>query len=198
MKMPPPPSRLGFLAAGRSAFDFVTEPPYSLWLTDQDEGRIGYEGDDVVLEVLSDLMSYELDIALWRPSVADEVRRPYALADLIRVADPAGARAYRQFSATSAASVQRGTAQLASDFRKYGREALAGSAGFYREMSAARAESMRQSGIELADRAVRAKAQRAWQERNLHDVVAAYRAIEDRLSRVERERLRYASERLRG
>jgi len=198
MKMSPPPSRLGFVAVGRSAFDFVTEPPYSLWLTDQDEGRIGYEGDDVVLAVLHDLMSYELDIALWRPSLADEVQRPYTLVDLMRVADPVGARAYRQFSATSVTSVQRGTAKLASEFRKYGLEALEGSAEFYQKMSTARAESIRQFGIELADKAARTKAERAWQEREFQDVVIAYRAMGDRLSRVERERLRYASAQLRS
>jgi len=196
MKVNPPPSRLGFVAAGRSAFDFVTEPPYSLWLTDQDEGRIGYEGDDVVLAVLHDLMSYELDIALSRPSVAEEVQHPYTLADLIRVADPVRARAYRQFAATSTASVQRGTANLASEFQKYGLEALAGSADFYQKMSTARAESIRQFGFDLADKAARENAERAWQQRDFQGVVKAYRAMADRLSQVERERLRYAGQRL--
>jgi hypothetical protein len=192
----PSPSRLGFVAAGRAAFDFVTEPPYSLWLAYQDEGRIGYEGDDVVLVVLHDLISYELDVALSRPSEAEEVRHPYTLADLIRVADPARARAYRQFAATTTPSVQRGTADLASEFRKCGLEALTNSGNFYQEMSAARAESIRQFGIELADQHAREQAERAWLQRDFQAVVLAYRAMEGRLSRVERERFLYASKRL--
>jgi hypothetical protein len=198
MTIGPSPSRLGFVQAARSAFDFVTEPPYSLWLTDQDEGRIGYEGDDIVLAVLHDLQSYELDIALCRPSVADEVRHPYSLVDLMRVTDPVRARAYRQFAATSAASVARGTADLATGFRKYGLEALAGSASFYLEMSAARVEAARQFGIELADKHAREKAERAWRDRDFRTVVTAYGAMDGRLSQVERKRLRYASERLQG
>ncbi len=196
VKVNPSPSRLGFVAAGRSAFDFVTEPPYSLWLADQDEGRIGYEGDDVILAVLHDLMSYELDIALSRPSVAEEVQHPYTLVDLMRVADPARARAYRQFAATSIASVQRGTANLASEFRKYGLEAVAGSADFFQKMSTARAESIKQFGIDLTDKAARETGELAWQRRDFQGVVKAYRAMADRLSRVERERLRYAEQRL--
>jgi hypothetical protein len=196
MNVSPSPSRLGFVAAGRSVFDFVTEAPYSLWLVYQDEGRIGYEGDDVVLAVLHDLVSYELDIALSRPSVEEEVQHPYTLVDLIRVTDPVRARAYRQFAATTAASVQRGAADLASEFRTYGLEALAGSADFYQEMSAARAEAIRQFGIESADQHARKNAERAWQQRDFQAVVIAYRAMDDRLSRVERERLRYASQRL--
>jgi hypothetical protein len=198
MNVEPPPSRLGFVAAGRSAFDFVTGPPYSLWLAYQDEGRIGYEGDGVVFVVLHDLMSYELDIALSRSSVAEESRHPYTLVDLMRVTDPVRARGYRLFAATTAASVQRGTAALASEFREYGLEALTNSADFYREMSAARDESIRQFGIELADQHARATAERAWQQRDFQAVVTAYRALEDRLSRVERERLRYASQHLQG
>jgi hypothetical protein len=196
MSIDPPPSRLGFVAAGRSAFDFVTEPPYSLWLAYQDEGRIGYEGDDLVLVVLHDLISYELDVALSRPSESEEVRHPYTLVDLMRVADPVRARAYRQFAATTAASVQRGTADLASEFRMYGLEALTDSTNFYQEMSAARAEAIRQFGVELADQHARENAERAWQQRDFEAVVLAYRAMGGRLSRVERERFRYASQRL--
>jgi hypothetical protein len=196
MNVDPSPSRLGFVAAGRAAFDFVTEPRYSLWLAYQDEGRIGYEGDDLVLVVMHDLFSYELDVALSRPSEAEEVRHPYTLTDLMRVADPVRARAYRQFAATTDASVQRGTADLASEFRKYGLAALLGSADFYHEMSAARAESVREFGMELADQHARGNAERAWQRRDFQAVVLAYSAMGDRLSRVESERLRYASQRL--
>jgi len=152
----------------------------------------------VVLAVLHDLMSYELDIALSRPSVAEEVQHPFTLVDLIRVADPVRAHAHRQFAATSIASVQRGTANLASEFRRYGLEALAGSADFYQKMLTARAESIRQFGIDLADKAARRNAERVWQRRDFQGVVKAYRAMADRLSQVERERLRYAEKRFHG
>ena len=72
----------------RSAFDFVTEPPYSLWLVDQDEGRVTYVSVDLGLVILHGRLSYELDLAVWRESVEAEVVHPYTMVDLVRAADP--------------------------------------------------------------------------------------------------------------
>jgi hypothetical protein len=188
----PIPSRLDFVATARSALDFVTEPPYFMQIFEQDEFRIGYEGDDLILVLLHDPLSYELDVALWRPSADDEVKHPFALADIIRIADPAKARTYRRFSATSKTAVRRGIGELVSDLRTYGVVALRGEEGFYRKMSAARSEAARQFGLELTDKAARANAEQSWHERDFRRVIKAYRSLEDRLSKVERERLNYA------
>ena len=190
MKIAPIPSRFGFVAAARSAFDFVTEPPYSMWLTEQDEGRVGYEGDDVVLEILHEY-THELDIALWRLSDPSKIP-PFTISDMIRVADPAKARAYRCFSAFSEDSVRHGVAKLASEFREYGIETLTGGADFYRKMLDMRSEAARQHGIEIVDGATRRTAEQAWHQRDFHGVVEAYSSMEDRLTRVERGRLNYA------
>jgi hypothetical protein len=192
MMIAPIPSRFDFVAAGRAAFYFATQPPYAMWLTEQDEGRIGYEGDDVMLVILHDLRSFELDVALWRPSVEDEVKHPFAMSDIIRVADHEKAGSYRLISAVSEDSVRRAVERLASDFLAYGIDSLASDARFYREMTAARSEAARQFGMELADKAARKKAEQAWQQRDLQGVVNTYRTMEDRLSRAERERLNYA------
>jgi hypothetical protein len=196
MLIAPIPSRLGFIAAGRAAFNFVTQPPHATWLTEQDEGRIGYEGDDVVLVILHDLRSFELDIALWRPSVEDEVKHPFAISDMIRVADREKARSYRLSSAVTEDSVRRGVAKLASDFRIYGIATLTSGARFYREVTAARSEVAVHFGMELVDKAARKNAEEAWQQRDFQGVVNAYRTMEDRLSSVERGRLNYAIRRL--
>jgi hypothetical protein len=196
VKIAPIPSRLDFVAAGRAALDFVTEPPYSLWLTEQDEGRIAYEGDDVMLVLLHDDLSYELDLALWRPSVVDEARHPFTMSDIIRVTDPAKARDYRSFSAASDDSVRRGVAILVSDFREYGLAALTGEGDFYRQMLDARSEAAREFATEIADKAARERAEQAWLRRDFEEVIVAYRSMEDRLSRAERARLHYAAKRL--
>jgi hypothetical protein len=196
MTIAPIPSRLGFVAAARSALDFVTEPPYSMWLTSQDDDRVAYEGEDVALLLMQDRMSYELDVAVWRPSVEDEVRHPFTIADMIRVADPAKARSYRRFSAVSEDSVRHGVAELVSELRKYGLTALTGGTGFYQQMSAARSEAARQFGTELADEASRKRAVQAWQQRDYQNVVDSYRSVKGPLSRVENERLRYSAEKI--
>jgi hypothetical protein len=196
MTIAPIPSRLDFVATARSAFDFVTKPPYSMWLVSQDEGRVEYEGQDTNLLVLHERLSYELDIAVWLSSVEDEVKRPFTMADMIRVVDPIKARGYRRFSASSEASVRRGVAELVSEVRRYGLAALMGEPDFYRKMSVGRNEAVRQFGSELADEASRKSADKAWQQRNYKGVVEAYRSMKGSLSRVERERLRYSVKKL--
>jgi hypothetical protein len=196
MKIAPIPSRLDFVAASRAALDFVTEPPYALWITEQGEGRVAYEGDDVMLVILHDWLSYELDLALWRPSVEDETRHPFKMSDIIRVADPAKARDYRSFSAASADSVRHGVAKLASDLQSYGLAALTGEGDFYRQMSERRSEAARQLATEIADKAARESGEKAWLCRDFEGVIKAYRPMEDRLSRAERARLHYASQRI--
>jgi hypothetical protein len=193
MIVAPIPSRLGFVAVARAGLDWVTGPPYSMWLTSQDEGRVEYEGEDVALVVLHDPMSYELDLAVWRPSVEAEVKRPFAIVDMMRVTDFAKARDYRRFAATHENSVRRGVTQLVSEFRSYGLPALEGNARFYREMSA-RDEAAREFGLSLDDQVSRGRAEQAWGQRDYGGVVEAYRSIKGTLSRVEQGRLRYSAE----
>lgn len=192
MTVVPIPSRLGFVAAARAGFDFVTGPPYSMWLSSQDEGQVEYEGRDSALVVLHDAMSYELDIAVWRPSLDDEARHPFTIIDMIRVTDPAKASAYRRFAATTEDSVRHGVAQLVSELRQYGLSALSGEAEFYEKMSDARNEAARKFGYDLADKTFRRRAEQAWQQRDYQSVINGYHSIKGDLSRVEAERLRYS------
>lgn len=192
MNVDPLPSRLGFVAAARAGFDFVTHPPYSLWLAVQDEGRIDYESDKIALAVLHEWISYELDIALWRPAIELEIVSPYKMADLIRVTDPDKARAYRAFSASTALGIRNGITQLLADFRQYGLEALSGDADIFQRISSARTEAVRAYQADAADTTKRIRAEHAWRAKDLSEVVRWYEQIGDRLSAIERARLAYA------
>jgi hypothetical protein len=118
------------------------------------------------------------------------------MSDIIRVTDPARARDYRSFSATSDDSVRRGMAKLVSDLREYGLAALTGEGDFYRKMWDARSEAARAFATEIADKAARESAEQAWLRRDFEGVIEAYGSMEDRLSRAERARLHYATKRL--
>lgn len=192
MNSTPPASRLNFVASARSAFDFLTTPPYALWLVDQDEGRVTYAGVDLGLAILHDRLSYELDLAVWRESVQAEVARPYTMVDLLRVADPDRARSYRQFSATTEAAVQRGLEVLKSDFSRFGLPVLSGSPEFFERIRQMQSLAVTEFGAELEDKQIREKAERAWRERDFSNVVKQYRALGDRLSQMERARVDYA------
>ncbi|HEX7163290.1 MAG TPA: hypothetical protein VF223_18895 [Trebonia sp.] len=197
MNVIPPASRLNFVASARSAFDFVTNPPYSLRLVDQDEGRVTYAGVDLGLAILYDGLSCELDLALWRESVEAEVTHPYTMVDLLRVADPDRARSYRQFSASTEAAVEQGLAMLESEFRRFGLQALSGSREFFERMRQMRSLAAAEFNSELEDKQIREKAGRAWRDRDFSNVVKQYSILGDRLSQVERARLDYARRHLR-
>lgn len=187
-----PPSRLGFVATARAAFDFVAGPPYHLRLVSQDEYWISYEGDDVVLAILHEPVSFELRLALWRPSVRHEEMRPYHIGDFIRVADPEAAAAHRAFAAVTEGGVRNGMARLVSEFRQFGLDALRGDAEFLRHVSAARAAAAAAFGVRMTDLTGRRNAERAWQARDYAEVVRWYLTLEDRLFPAERKRLSYA------
>jgi hypothetical protein len=180
------------VASARSAFDFVTKPPYSLWLVAQDEGRVTYASVDLGLVILHDRLSYELDLAVWRESVEAEVAHPYTMVDLVRVADPDRVRSYRQFSATTDAAVERGLTGLESDFRRFGLHAISGSREFFERMGQLRSQAATEFGAELEEKQVRESAARAWRDRDFSNVVKQYGTLGDRLSRAERARVDYA------
>jgi hypothetical protein len=115
---------------------------------------------------------------------------------MIRVADPAKAHDYRSFSATSVDSVRRGVAELVSDLRGYGLAAVIGEGNFYRQMSEARSEAIKEWATEIADKAARESGTQAWLRQDFEGVIKAYRPMEGRLSKAERARLHYATQRI--
>ena len=122
--------------------------------------------------------------------------RPYAMVDVLRVADPGLARSYRQFSATTEGAVVRGLARLETDFRRFGLRALSGSGEFFESMRQARSLAVAEWGSELEAKQFREMAGRAWRDRDFGNVVKHYGALGDRLSQAERARVTYASKHL--
>jgi hypothetical protein len=196
MAIIPPASRLNFMATARSAFDFVTDPPYSLWLEVQREEQVAYAGADLGLAIWHERLSYELDLTVWRESDKAKGIHPYGMGDLIRVADADLARSYRSFSATTEGAVERGLAKMEADFRRFGLQALAGSHEFFEIMKQARSLAVAEWVSELEAKQIRERAGRAWRDCDFSDLVKQYSALGDRMSRAERARLAYARKHL--
>jgi hypothetical protein len=138
------------------------------------------------------IVSYELDLAVWRESVEAEMVHPYTMVDLLRVADPDRSRSYRQFSATTESAVEQGLASLESDFRRFGLQVLSGSHDFFEGMRQMRSLAAAEFGSELEDKQIRQRARSAWRDRDFSNVVKLYSILGDRLSQVERARVDYA------
>src|SRR5262249_24952063 len=114
----------------------------------------------------------------------------------MRVADPAAARRYRRFAATSRDALGRGLRKLAQETRGYGSRALRNDPGFYDQLSAVREAAAREFGQQMRGRVARSAADTAWHAGDWYRVSEAYSQIENDLSPAERQRLQYARRQL--
>jgi hypothetical protein len=192
-----PESRLDFTIAARAAFGFLEQAPYDMVLDSVAEGIVRYAGNGVVVAVVHDRLSYELDVQLGRVNVPDEMLRPFTMQDLIRAVDASLGDAFKRFAATSVGAVERGCAELADQLRRYGDPALRGSNTFFDAVSIARAVAVQQFGQRLTDAAGRRRAEQAWAERDYASAAAAYASIID-ISPAEARRLEIARQRMNG
>lgn len=187
---------LGFVPATQSAFAAVTAA-HDLVEIGSDLYSVAYQGLRGSLTVIHDRLSYELDISL-APSTANEIARPYGMADLIRVVDPAAAEQYRCFAATTASEVSTGVARLAHDLRAYGEPALAADPAYLAQLEECRQRAIAQFARNSSRARDTAAATKAIRQEDWKTVVALYEPLERQLDRVEGKRLELARKRLAG
>ena len=187
---------LDFPNIAKACFDFLSAAPYAMRIAGEQPLAIQFEGNGVVVWIGHDRLSYELALAVWRPTEAPEIDRPYSMSDLIRVADPLSAQNYRGFAATTTETLRHGLAELASDLRHYGTPALLNDPTFYRRLSSLRKAAVRDFAREMKGGSLRQVAESAWRAGDMSRVVEAYRRIENTLSPAERKRLGYARKKI--
>lgn len=187
---------LGFVQQTRAAFAALAAA-HNLAEIASDLYSGAYHGPPGWLTVIHDRLSYELDIAL-APSAATEIERPYGMADLIRVVDPAAADQYRCFAATTASGVSTGVDRLAHDLRVYGEPALAGDPVYLAQLEEGRQRAI----VGFARKTSRARdtaaAAEAVRQEDWKAIIALYEPVEYELDRVEAKRLELARKRLAG
>ena len=191
-------NELDFPRLAAERFGFLTKEPYGLQAVKKEPLALRYEGNGVVCVVFHERLSYELGVALWRPTEQREVERPYTISDLMRVTDPKASRRYRRFAATSKDSLGRGLTKLAEDLEKYGASAIRNEPEFFHRLSAAREEAISEFGSAMVDQSARTEAEAAWRNGDFYRVARAYGRIESRLSPVERKKLNHAREQIAG
>jgi len=187
---------INFPHLAKQAFSFLSNPPFSMALVSLGPLAISFEANGVSVKIFHDRLSYELGLALWRPTEADEVDRPYSISDLMRVTNPSAANKYRRFAATRADALRRGLEKLGDELRLFGSAALSNDPKFFRQLLIAREAAVREFGRDMETRAARAAGQQAWSEREWYNVAQAYGRIEDFLSVTERKRLAVARRKL--
>jgi hypothetical protein len=187
---------LGFVPETRTAFAAIAAA-HDLVEIGSDAYSVAYHGPLGWLTVFHDRLSYELDVAL-ALNAAPETGRPYGIADLIRVVDPAAADWYRCFSATTASGIRSGLDRLAHDLRVYGEAALSGEPAFLAQLEGCRQRAIDQFARDRSRARHAAEAAKAIRRKDWNAVVALYGPVEDQLDRVAAKRLEIARKRLAG
>lgn len=184
---------LAFVSETRSAFAAIAAA-HDLVEIGSDLYSVAYHGPPGWLTVIHDRLSYELDIA-FAPSSSAEDGRPFGMADLIRVVDPAADR-YRCFAATTASGIRTGIERLAHDLGAYGERALAGDPTYLAELETCRRAAIDQFARDRSSARNDVEAAEAVRREDWKTVVALYEPVEDGLNRVESKRLEFARKRL--
>ena len=156
------------------------------------------EGPAVFVNFFHGRSSYEVGIEVGRRGHAEELTRPYDLAEVMAVTDADAARRYRRPQASDLDSlrsvVQRAVEQLVA----YGRNALAGDPTFFDVLREVRLERAADSGRRLRHASARARAEEAWHLKDHRGVVAALEQLGDAITAAEAKKYAYSKKQLSG
>lgn len=154
-----------------------------------DPYTVHFHGTHGWLTVAHDRLSYELDTWI---RVPERDERPFGMADLIRVANPHEADAYRCFAATNAHEVAVGVRRLFDDLHRYAPGALSNDPTFLERLVACRGAHVAAFSEEVARKRRDDAARAAMSTKDWPTVVRLYGDADGTLTKVEAARLRYA------
>lgn len=184
-------SLLCFRKEAEKAFAFLVRD-YGFHLVDAGETLLRYESSGgVFVNVYHGRSSYELKFELGRVSATGAEERFYPT-DL---ADIAGTDEESFFQASTAERVRTYLPRLARLLIEHGGDALKGDLFAFkrlRDLQVSKSDALARSW-DLAD--ARARANRAWRDKDYGCVIEAYEPVKEHLTPSERKKLEYAQSR---
>jgi hypothetical protein len=119
----------------------------------------------------------------------------YAMAEIIRTADRAAAKTYRQAVATTPEGVANGLEELSSLMRRYGVDALNGNRQFLSVLAKQREHWSEDYALDVLADQLRPRAEEAFRRRDYVMAAELYARIKERLTRAEVTKLEIAQSR---
>lgn len=180
-----------FSAEARRLFDGVAVK-YGLSCVGADERRVRYENGDVFLIVNFDNgRSYELGVEIGQ-KIPNKVERPFSLAEILRLRNAPSATTIDALSTPDAINLSDGLQLLADLTLGYADDFLKGGGLSFAQVAKLREKESIAYAIQRDLRSARARAEKAWEERNYAGVVKALEPVKSHLSPSEAKRLEYS------
>jgi hypothetical protein len=184
--------QLGFKDVVLFNFKFLGE--FGLRPVDEKVTLVRYESSGIFVNVYHGRASFELGVEIGR------LREPEArlsIFDVVRWAGAEKAEGFGQhvmFQVSSREGVQEFVPKLAALVKKYATPFLQGDEDAYRTALESRAKRYADEVKEGNLRALRSKADAAWQAKDYVQVVALYGPLRDGLTEVDAKKLAYAEQ----
>lgn len=191
-------SEFDFARGVRRTFDFLIRE-YGYAITDSCTTFVRYEAGETFVNVFHGRASYELgvEIGRWIHVRGKKVEQKFPLGDIISFqTDPVG-MGFQTYTATTRADLEKFLEKLAIWTKEHGGPALEGRAEFFDALSIQNARASKEGRESLESARLRARAEKAWHDRDYACVISAYEQISQDLETVplkesEAGRLRYA------
>jgi hypothetical protein len=177
-----------FIDMTKEAFSFLEGAGFRLARVEA--GYMRYESSNSVIVITWDSRSGELEAFFELLSSTDQAQGSYSLTDVLRLEGVTHRKMPSQVADEN--RLKPFLAQLAEDLLAHAEPALMGDRMFFRRLETfrrAQAETFTQ-GLQLEH--IRAEVTQAWRNEEFDKVVRLYSSVEDKLSKAEKARLKYA------
>ena len=178
---------LNFENVAKTTFAFLNDLGFSL--VESQLTLVRYQSGDVEISVFHGRRSYEIGVDI------SYVGTRYALAEIVRVADPDAAKRYGHAMASTAEGVVVGLVELGSLLKRYGTLALQGDPQFFSILEEKRKVWADEYWIDGLARQVRPQADDAFHRGDYAKAAELYARIRSCLSPAEVKKLALAEER---
>ncbi|MFH1816257.1 MAG: hypothetical protein ABIF28_19095 [Pseudomonadota bacterium] len=181
---------LTFESAARERFAFLNDLGFSE--VESLPTLVRYRKDGVEVDVYHGRQSYEIGAGI------SGFGTRYAMAEVIRTADPATAKRYRNAVATTPEGVVAGLEELGSLMKRYGIAALRGDPQFFSALEEQRKSWSEEYALDVLADQLRPQADEAFRRGDYSTAAELYARIRSRLSPAETKKLTLAEERSRS
>ena len=181
-----------FDGQARETFAFL-ENEWGMRCVQNSSNLVRWENESTFVIVFLGPVYQEVDVALG--ARAEPAVRPYALAELIALADPDGAGEYRCPMVRTRSAVGRALAGCADLLRRHGQAAVHGDQGTLRLLRDNRDKAGQAWESDLRAAVIRPRAAEAFRRGAYREAVDLFGRMEESLTPAERAKLAYARRR---
>lgn len=153
---------------------------------------VRYRKDNIEVDVYHGRQSYEIGADI------SGFGTRHAMSRIIRATDPAVAKQYRDWAATTPEGVTAGLEKLGYLMKRYSIRALSGDPQFFSELEQQRKSWSEEYALDVLVKQVRPKADEAFRRGDYSTAAELYARIRSRLSPAELKKLILAEKRCRG